>query len=235
MIDMFRKKPVLEYESAIDIYPNIITPAKNHVPDWYKKIPKWDNNEIFEVGRGFNTTVKQCVPFLDALTSGYMIVLPNDLYVKNDNGVPLITWVNSDFPPKTRNNVADLKLVPTGYYPLEFTWQTGVANKIPLGYSMLFTHPINRYDLPFITLSGIIDGGFVMNQNGNIPFYVKTDFEGVIPMGTPIAQLIPFRQENWSSKTTHGLTKIGQENVKRAGSVISGWYKKTFWTKKKYD
>jgi hypothetical protein len=100
---------------------------------------------------------------------------------------------------------------------------------------MLFTHPINRYDLPFITLSGIVDGGFVMNQNGNIPFYVKTDFEGVIPMGTPIAQLIPFRQENWSSKTTQGLTKIGQENVKRAGSVISGWYKKTFWTKKKYD
>ncbi len=35
---MFRKKTILEYESAIETYPNIITPAKNHIPDWYKKI-----------------------------------------------------------------------------------------------------------------------------------------------------------------------------------------------------
>ena len=85
MIDMFRKKPVLQYESAVEVYPNIITQAKNHVPEWYKKIPKWKNNKMFEVGKGFNITVKHCMPFLDSLTTGYMIVLSNDLYVKQDN------------------------------------------------------------------------------------------------------------------------------------------------------
>ena len=235
MLDMFRKKPVLQYESAVEVYPNIITPAKNHIPEWYKKMPRLDNNEMFEIGKGFNITIKHCIPFLDSLTTGYMIVLPNDLYVKQDNGVPFITWSRADFPPRSRNKVADLNLVPKGYYPMEFTWQTGVAKTIPLGYSMIITHPMNRYDLPFITLTGIVDGGLVMSPDGNLPFYVKEGFEGIIPQGTPIAQLIPFRQENWSSKMTNGLLKIAKNHNAKTTSVIYGWYKKTFWTRKKYD
>ena len=235
MIDMFRKKPVLQYESAVEVYPNIITPAKNHVPEWYKKIPKWKNNEMFEVGKGFNVTVKQCMPFLDSLTSGYMIVLPNDLYVKNNNGSPFITWNLAEFPPKSRDNSVDLNLVPTGHSPTEFVWQTGVANTIPLGYSVLITHPINRHDLPFTTLTGIVDGGLIMQPTGNIPFYIKEGFEGIIPQGTPIAQLIPFLQENWSSKKTKGLVILSNQDKFKSSSLISGWYKKTFWTRKKYD
>lgn len=232
---MFRKKPVLQYESAIEAYPNIITPAKNHIPEWYKKIPRWKNNEIFEMGSGFNIGVKHCMPFLDSLTTGYMIVLPNDLYVKDDNGLPFITWNFAEFPPKSRNDVADLNLVPFGHHEIEFTWKTGVANTIPLGYSMLITHPINRHDLPFTTLTGIVDGGLVMNPAGNIPFYIKKGFEGIIPQGTPIAQIIPFRQESWSSEITKGLTAISKNHNDKTNSLIYGWYKKTFWTRKKYD
>jgi hypothetical protein len=232
---MFRKNPVLQYESAIEVYPNIITPAKNHIPEWYKKIPRWKNDEIFEVGKGFNITIKHCMPFLDSLTSGYMITLPNDLYIKNNNGLPFITWNNAEFPPNSRNEVADLNLVPTGHYPVEFTWQTGVANTIPLGYSMLLTHPMNRYDLPFTTLTGIVDGGLVMNPTGSVPFYIKDSFEGIIPQGTPIAQLIPFRQEDWIHKKTKGLVKKSIEHNSKGTSLIYGWYKKTFWTRKKYD
>jgi hypothetical protein len=232
---MFRKKAILKYESAIDVYPNIITPAKNHIPEWYKQIPRWKNNEIFDIDNGFNITVKHCMPFLDSLTTGYMIVLPNDLYVKNNNGSPFITWNGASFPPKSRNEVADSNLVPTGHHPTEFTWQTGVANTIPLGYSMLLTHPINRHDLPFTTLTGIVDGGLVMGPTGSIPFYIKNGFEGIIPQGTPIAQLIPFRQENWSSKITKELTKTANQHNIKTSSLIFGWYKKTFWTRKKYD
>jgi hypothetical protein len=231
---MFKKNPILQYESAIEVYPNIITPAKNHIPEWYKKIPRWSNDEIFEFGKGFNITIKHCMPFLDSLTTGYMIVLPNDLYVKNNDGLPFITWNGAEFPPKSRNEVADLNLVPTGHHPTEFTWQTGVANTIPLGYSMLLTHPINRHDLPFTTLTGIVDGGLVMGPTGSIPFYIKDGFEGIIPQGTPIAQLIPFRQENWSSKVTKELTKIANQHNKKTSSLIFGWYKKTFWTRKNY-
>jgi hypothetical protein len=234
MIDMFRKKPVLQYESAVEVYPNIITPAKNHVPEWYKKNPKWKNNEILTIGKGFNTTLKHCTPFLDSLTTGYMIVLSNDLYVKNNDGAPFISWNHCDFPPLARENPANVNLIPTGHYPLEFVWQTGVANKIPIGYSALFTHPLNRHDLPFTTLSGIVDGGFIMNPKGQIPFYVKDGFEGIIPQGTPIIQIIPFYQQSWSHKKTKNLYKKSQEHSLMASSLIYGWYKKTFWIRKKY-
>ena len=232
---MFKKKPIIKYESAIPTYPDIFSPAVKHVPDWYKKIPKYKDNEIFTMERGFKFTVKNCVPFLDSLTTGYMILLPFDLYVKNNNGSPYLTWKYAEFTPEWRDSVADDNLVPHGHFPREYTWKVGVANTIPTGFSMLLTHPLNRHDLPFTTLSGIVDGGLVLNPLGNIPFYIKNGFEGVIPQGTPIIQVIPFRQENWLSKKTKGLVQKGYEHNVKTLSVFTGWYKKTFWTRKKYD
>jgi hypothetical protein len=236
MISMFRKKPILQYESAVEVYPNIITPAKDHIPDWYKKVTKWKNNEIFNLETGFEGTVKRCVPFLEPFLTGYMIVLPHDLYVKNNDGKPYLTWREGGvkFPPSWREEVSEPNLVPAGHYPLEYTWHTSVANTVPIGYSLLLTHPLNRHDLPFTTLSGIVDGGFVMSPEGNIPFYIKNGFEGIIHQGTPIAQLIPFRQENWTSKQKNGLVKESEKYLKMSAALIAGWYKKTFWQKKEY-
>jgi hypothetical protein len=116
-----------------------------------------------------------------------------------------------------------------------FTWKFSAAISIPLGYSFLLTHPINRHELPFTTVSGVVDGGFVTNPIGSLPFYIKDGFEGVIPQGTPIAQIIPFRQENWSSKIANGLVNIGKKHGEQSKAVLSGWYKKTFWTRKNYN
>ena len=232
---MFRKKSIIKYESAVSITPDLLIPIKNVVPDWFKKIPKWKNNEVFEIGSGIGKTVKQCSPILDSFTIGYTIVLPSDIYVKNNNGAPYLTWQHMDFPPIVREQTADLNLVPAGHNSTEYAWKVAVANTIPLGYSMIITHPFNRHDLPFTTLTGIVDGGFVMHANGQIPFFVKENFEGLIPKGTPIVQIVPFRQENWKSKETKGLLKESSKHNLQSLSLISGWYKKTFWTHKKYD
>lgn len=236
MIGMFKKKPILKYESELDEYMNIITPTKNHVPEWYKKIPKFKDSEMFTAKNEIHPTVKHCMPFLDSLTTGYVITLPYDLYVKNNNGVPFLTWPPGiKNPPKWRDQPADLNIVPVGHFPVEYTWSSCVAYSIPKGYSALFIHPLNRYDLPFTTLSGIIDGGFVVSAHGNAPFYIKQDFEGIIKQGTPIAQIIPFRQEKWLSKMVKGLVKIGNIDQNKANSVFWGWYKKTIWSKKHYN
>lgn len=238
MINMFKKKPILKYESALDYTENSILPAKKFIPSWYKKIPNFKDDTTFEIERGFGATVKLCIPFLDSLTTGYMISLPYDLYVKNDNGAPFLTWpeaVISQTAPKWRQEVAHENLVPPGCYPFEYTWNPCVAFTFPKGYSFLITHPLNRHDLPFTTLSGIVDGNIILSAHGNLPFYIKKDFEGIISKNTPIAQLIPFRQEKWKSEKTEGLVKLGIINQKKTTSVISGWYKKTFWVKKYYD
>ena len=100
---------------------------------------------------------------------------------------------------------------------------------------MLVTHPINRFDLPFQTLSAVIDGGFTVAGDSNIPFFLKKGFVGVIPQGTPIAQVIPFKQGSWNSELESGLLQEGKLIGQRSHAVLYGWYKKTFWTKKQYN
>jgi hypothetical protein len=233
---MLRKKIVIGYESILEEYPDSITSAKKHIAEWYKKIPQWHNDEVFDVSIGFQPTLKKCVPFLEAMTTGYMITLPYDLYVKNNNGEPYLAYkqIKEENGPKSRKRTADLNIIPAGHYPIEYTWNFCVSFVVPKGYSFLLTHPLNRNELPFTTLSGVIEGGFVTHHDGNYPFYIKQGFEGIIPQGTPLAQLIPFRNENWESKKIKGLTDKGRLNKISAGGIISGWYKKMHWQKKNY-
>lgn len=236
MINMFNKKPKLKYESSIDYVDNYIAPAKKFVPDWYKKIPKNKLGVDYDMERGFTPSVKLCVPFLDAMTIGYMITLPSDIYIKNNDGKPYLVGMNGIKEiPSWRSELSHEKIVPKGCYPYEYTWNYSLAWTAPKGYSVLATHPFNRHDLPFTTLTGIVDGGLVMQSNGNFPFFIKEGFEGLIPQGTPIIQLLPFRQEKWISEKEEGLVKKGHQHGFASAAVLTGWYKKTFWNKKYYD
>ena len=65
--------------------------------------------------------------------------------------------------------------------------------------------------------------------------FIKNNFEGIIPQGTPIAQIIPFRQENWKSQVFKGLVNLGKITSMKSDLIFFGWYKKTFWVNKKYE
>ncbi len=117
---------------------------------------------------------------------------------------------------------------------MEYTWNACVSFSVPKGYNMLVTHPLNRYDLPFTTLSGIIEGEYVVQPSGSFPFYIKHGFTGLIEQGTPIFQIIPFKTESWESQKIEGLSKIGTTNQKASNLVFNGWYKNKFWTRKEY-
>ena len=237
---MFKKIPIIKYESSINYAENPLLPAKKFIPDWYKKIPKNKNEDkvVYDLETGFSPTVKLCMPFLDALSSGYMITLAYDVYIKNNEGAPFLVGpqgIPDDQIPRWRKDIAHENVVPHGCYPYEYTWNYCLAYTVPVGYSMLATHPLNRWDLPFVTLSGIVDGGLVMQSNGNFPFYIKRDFEGVIPQGTPIVQIIPFRQEKWKSEKEIGLVDQGANHGLASAAKLTGWYKNTFRVKKEYD
>ena len=233
---MFKRSPVLKYESILEEYPNILSTAKSIMPEWYKKIPKWKNDEMFTFGVGINKTLKQCLPFMDSLSCGYIVTLPYDIYIHQNDGSPYLAWNDKvSNPPGCREAIADPNLLPFGHSPIEYTWNPCVSFEVPKGYNILIVHPLNRHDLPFTTLSGIIDGGFVTQPNGNFPFYIKEGFEGVIKQGTPIFQIIPFKKEGWKSQMTKGLIQIGLKNTKSSNLVFNGWYKNNFWTRKDYQ
>jgi hypothetical protein len=233
---MFNKKPILKYEPQIPEYPDSIKPSRLLIPEWYKKIPKWKDNEVWTKEKGIGSTVKHCMPFMEALSVGYMITLPYDIYVKKTNDAPNLVWRDQvEYPPGFRDEPASQYLVPAGHLPIEFTWTSCVAFSFPVGYSALFTHPLNRHDLPFTTLSGVIDGGFVSHGQGNIPFFLKQNFEGFIEQGTPIIQIIPFKQDSWKSQKIDGLTKTGKSQGLSSNLKFSGWYKRNFWVRKDYS
>lgn len=213
-------------------------PTKTVIPNWYKdtsRYPEDHRPSILPIKQSF----KACVPFMDALTSGYVLLTPCDIGVDNSTDEPFITWnkLGGYEPVLRRDNPLFgsnyLLPVPFGCANVHFAWSTSVTFHIPEGYSVLYTHPLNRHDLPFVTLSAVIDGEFTMHF-GQVPFFIKKDFNGVIPRGTPFAQILPFKRESWTSSFDEELLNQNDINEYTTWAKSSNWYRKTFWRKKSY-
>ena len=70
----------------------------------------------------------------------------------------------------------------------------------PPGYSLLCTHPVNRTDLPFTTLTGLVDCDTFHDSPLNFPArWHDVNFNGVLPKGTPVAQCLPVKRESWGA------------------------------------
>lgn len=87
--------------------------------------------------------------------------------------------------------------LPTGAsYP---KWINPWSIITPPGYSILFTAPMHRESV-FTILDGVVDTD-TYTPPVNFPFVLNDwGFEGLIPAGTPMAQVIPFKRESWEMK-----------------------------------
>jgi hypothetical protein len=79
-----------------------------------------------------------------------------------------------------------------------------------------------------------VDGEFAL-YGGNVPVFFSSSFEGVIPEGTPIMQIIPFKTENWVSEKDLNIIEEGERNHKISSRKAFGWYKQNIWKKKTYN
>jgi hypothetical protein len=240
-----KNKKILKYCELIDGVTDLSL-AKKHIPQWYKDVPASGYSSIqpsFDSdGNPINTkfspsrNVKLCMPFFDSLVSGYTIELWCDIYVSNGvDGKKEIKWKNNaDTPVKERNPESDMFPTPSGYSKSHFVWILPYSFQTPKGYSLLLTHPLNRLDLPFISLSGIADAEQILSS-GNYPFFIKEDFEGIIEAGTPIAQIIPIKIENWKKDRDISLRKSNDLEVIKSSSKFFNYYKKNRWIKKNYE
>lgn len=209
-------------------------PSKNFVPSWYKKIPAFENNKftVNEFGES-NNTVKLCTPFSDSFSMGYIQKLWADVYIESREDKIYYSSSMEYSPMSHRETFTEIP-IDKSFYQYEFTWKMQWIPKLPPGYSILYTHPLNRTDLPFYSLTGIVDSDkFYHEGQGNHPFYIKKDFLGKIPYGTPIVQIIPFKRENWVSS----FEEFEEKNIvipKILKKQFYGVYKKNFWSKKSF-
>jgi hypothetical protein len=210
-------------------------PAKKFLPDWYRKSEMTFLDEDGKESPG----LKRCIPFLDSMLSGYMLVTPIDIFVsRNEDGTLRIGWNSSEplsnFIAERPKATGEKMPRPAGHYPNHLAFRGIWGMKTPRGWSLLITHPLNRHDLPWTITSGIMDSD-KYSTSGNIPFFIREDFSGMIPAGTPFAQLIPIKRDSWSSiRNDRGLLYLERlqsdivQNIEKA-------YKKFFWQKKEYN
>lgn len=233
---MFKKLKVVSATVETHLTEKPVKPSSTMVPQWFKEIPPERNLNPFAQGRDAST-VKKCTPFLDSLTAGYLITLPQDILFKNVDGVKYVSWgLARSFTVVETDQFRrfDGLPVPQGYDPN--VWRIADFPRIitPKGYSTLFTHPFNRYDLPFLTLSGVVDTD-KSHRTTIIAIRIREDFEGVLEQGTPIAQIFPFKRDNWESELLPPFSE--EEQAKENFSVFSKAnrsYQSQFWSKKVY-
>jgi hypothetical protein len=193
----FRCPPGLER-----ILPRPI-PAVQGMPDWFKSLPL----KAFNPSMGEESfTVKKCPPFIDAMTYGFLIPLATDLEVSDGE----FSW-NFELPEGLQGEYS--------HSPIDFHDSSQAAGtpffnedrfiikfnnfwtvESPPGYSLLFTHPVNRSDLPFTTLTGLVDADTFHLSPVHFPArWNDAGFNGVLPKGTPVAQCLPVKREVWSA------------------------------------
>lgn len=236
----------IEFISSVPDIIDVIEPpkpSKNFLPDWYKKsssyIDKTQKIPVFGKNSGSNHTFKKCIPILDSMSSGYMFGSPCDIYAidPEENDGTRLSWGRFPFEPLANNHPREqLEYYPAphGYYgKMAFKWNFWWRIKTPPGYSCLFTHPFHRNDLPFQSLTGIVDTD-VYETPILFPFFMREDFYGKIDKGTPVIQIIPFKRDSWKMKD-RGFSEKVMKDSSRFFSYIGDTYKKMFWQKKDYS
>jgi hypothetical protein len=173
--------------------------ARGALPAWLRDMPASAFSELH--GQQIRT-VKQCPPFVDAMAFGFIIPLPCDVTV--DGGKFSWSW---DLPPLAVD--AHPRSPLSFHVPAQVTgtpfhdparavikFNSFWTIELEAGYSLFATHPVNRADLPFRLLTGLVDSDRFNDVGILFPaVWIDPGFRGVLPAGTPVAQCFPVARD----------------------------------------
>lgn len=242
MYKKYKKIDFIKYLNVSDIYSPY--PTKKKIPDWYKKTGLDDYKKNI-LDKENSRTIKNCIPILDSLTSGYIITTFCDIYIfqetiNNPNNKEKKDIILPETPNKNAIKAIEFhEKYQANNHPLfnnkkipKFMNAWGI--KTPPGYSCLFINPMNNSSKDFSIIEGIVDtDGY--NAPVNFPFiFNDSNFNGLIPAGTPIAQIIPFKRDSWNMEIENNNLKA-RNTILSIDSLFINKYKKIFWSKKEYN
>jgi hypothetical protein len=246
-----------------ELYPP--EPASKNIPEWYKEMESYTSKSKVPDGNGGTTsTIKRCMPVFDAINCGYIIKTPVDVYVSQKEAtygdqdhfdktgetlelseekikknnlpktVPYYEWANFGIiqfhPIEQAPNHPNRNNHQTSYPK----WINPWSIKTPPGYSVAFVQPWHRESV-FSIMPGIVDTDTYIAPV-NFPFVLNdTLWQGLIPAGTPIAQVIPFKREGWEMEIGKEQDFIDQGRVStKLRTRFFDSYKNQFRSLKEY-
>jgi hypothetical protein len=238
----FKKITFQPFDKYVEAVKSNPIPASEAIPEWYKKLPRYVNNSDKPIRALGQKDLKTCVPFRDAMISGYLLLTTADIEVTQSITGDVDVFSNQTLQFSVVEKRGDINDVssqgfgmpnPLGTYPIMFAWSASWGIKTSKKDSVLVTHPFNRNDLPFVTTSGIIDSGY-FSVAGNIPFFIKEGFQGIIPKGTPIAQVLPFERKKWINKVIPSNLEKYSMLMTLRDSYLDGFYSRFMRQTKSY-
>ena len=218
---------VIEFHGSDEALRNFPRPypASKAVPEWFKNMPM-----DFE-GDPEKRTLKRCPPFLEAMTTGYIIPCPGDChFLTNEKGM-----LSVDSPMKMLDAHFDVQYrgAPFERVPV-LKFRNPWLIKTPSGYSTLFIHPINRFASPFTFFTGVVETDSyyrtvhfpaACNMRPNTRFSFKA--------GAPLMQAIPLKREDWSTQFLQ-RDEVTFDEMNQQLQKNPHLYKQQYWQKREF-
>jgi hypothetical protein len=224
-----RSRPRIEFlcrpeDSGVIAEP---VPARTVQPAWFKRLPGLDREQLSATNNGL--TVKRCVPFVDALSIGWIVPLAATVRLEISDGGRVVTagWefdremVSSHAAHQAAGNPHEPRPMMKFHNP----WTI----RTPEGWSCLFVPPLNRPNGLFEILSGVVDTDRYASPV-NFPFVALAE-DGVhaLAKGTPLAQVIPFAREDerleGEVRAESEQEAAERERIHRNTLAGEGWYR----------
>lgn len=224
------RKPTIEFlcrpEDHGVIAPPV--PAKEAMPDWFKRLPAVDTANLGATSNGL--TVKRCMPFIDALSVGWILPLAATVRLEISEGGRTVKsgW---EFDRQMVSNhgahqVAGNPREPRPPCKFHNYWTIRTAP----GWSCLFVPPLNRPNGVVEVVSGVVDTDTYASLI-HFPFFATAaDGLYVLEKGTPLVQVIPFKRDTTNLLGTirpeNGADAAEREKILRNTLAGEGWYRK---------
>jgi hypothetical protein len=87
---------------------------------------------------------------------------------------------------------------------------------------------------PLKAVEAIIDTDS-FTSDGHLSFFVKKGFKGILKQGTPLAQIFPFKREDWEMEIDKDYSpELIQQQRVDVRSTFQNGYKLKHWVKKTF-
>lgn len=219
-------------------YPPV--PASKEVPSWFKKLPA-SMGAAKDGDNFFSSTIKKCVPVLDAITAGYILYTWHDIHLCDAQDLAnsvLHAPVDAGLGGTViqghgveQFNGAPFQKKTDGDMAFKYINAWGICTDP--GYSCFIQTP-SYSDTPIKILPGVVDTDSYHLPHFPFVFDVPEGVDELfIPAGTPVAQVIPFKREAYNMSIADPDKEYNRKQT-RLVSYLKEGYRRFAHSRKSY-